>query len=275
MKIAELSRVSGTHRSTIHHYLALGLLPPPETLGPKLHHFGPQHVERLREIKALRSQGHGLAEIRSRMARRRPKRSETSRPRRRASGGGDPRTEILDVAARLFLDRGFDHTSVEMIARAAGVGKATVYQHFVSKSALFVESLDRLRFTLVPPETRAQADLGMPFLDELRLRVRVVLSHFRAYRTMTDLLGTTARGRDPEVAARARAALHRMVMNVEPTLRRAMDGGEIRRGDSELYSCILWGALFSIGDRLELDGRYSAGEATEVLLDFVHRALAS
>ncbi|MBZ5710733.1 MerR family DNA-binding transcriptional regulator [Nannocystis pusilla] len=41
MKIAELSRVSGTHRSTIHHYLDLGLLPRPETLGPRLHHFGP------------------------------------------------------------------------------------------------------------------------------------------------------------------------------------------------------------------------------------------
>lgn len=275
MKIAELSRKSGTHRSSIHHYLALGLLPPPETLGPKLHHFGPEHVERLREIKALRSQEVGLAEIRARIGKRRPGQSKPTRPRRRTNRGGDPRVEILDVAARLFLDRGFDHTSVQMIARAAGVGKATVYRHFVSKSALFVESLDRLRFTLVPPETRAQADVGMPLLDELRLRVQVVLSHFGAYRTLTDLLGATARGRDPEVAARARAALHRMVMNVEPTLRRAMDRGEIRRDDSELHACILWGALFAIGDRLELDGRYSTARAIEVLLEFVRRGLAS
>ena len=46
MKIAALSRVSGTHRSTIHHDLDLGLLPRPETVGPRLRRFGSEHVER-------------------------------------------------------------------------------------------------------------------------------------------------------------------------------------------------------------------------------------
>lgn len=272
MKIAELSRITGTHRSTIHLYVSLGLLPPPEALGPKLHHFGPEHIERLGEIKALRAQGLGLNEIRARMARRRPPRGGANKPRRREHHEGDRRAEILDVAARLFLDRGFDHTSVELIARTAGVGKATVYRYFDSKSNIFVESLDRLRFTLIPPATRALADIGMPFYDEVRLRLRLVLAHFGPYRAMTDLLGTTSRGRDRELGARAREALHRMMMNVEPAIRRAMARGEVRRGNSELFACMLWGALFSIGDRLALDGRYATEDAIAELVDFLRRA---
>jgi len=274
MKIAELSRVSGTHRSTIHHYLDLGLLPRPETVGPRLHHFGPDHLERLREIKALRAQGLGLAEIRQRLATRPRARTPPRRPRRRREGAPDRRAAILDAAARLFLDRGFEGADVQTIARAAGVGKATVYQYFAGKSELFVECLDRLRFTLVPASVRAEAQSGLPMDEEARLRAQAVLSRFTGFRTMTNLLGAAAHGRDPEVAARAREALHRMVMNAEPSLRRAMTAGELRRGDTELWAYMLWGALLALGDRLALDDRYTQAEALAVYLDFIRRATA-
>lgn len=276
MKIAELSRVTETGRSTIHHYLDLGLIPRPETVGPKLHHYGPVHVERLREIKALRAQGLGLAEIGQRLATRRRPRTLAPRPRRRRApvGGEDRRGAILDAAARLFLERGFDGTRVQAIARAAGVGKATVYQHFAGKSGLFVECLDRLRLGLVPAEMRAAAESGLALADEARLRAQAVLSRFGAYRTMTNLLGATAHGCEPEVAARARQALHRMVTNAEPALRRAMAAGEVRRGDSELWAYMLWGALLALGDRLALDSRYTQSEALAVYLEFMGRATA-
>ncbi|MCY1004056.1 TetR family transcriptional regulator [Nannocystis pusilla] len=274
MKIAELSRVSGTHRSTIHHYLDLGLLPRPETLGPRLHHFGDEHVERLREIKALRAQGLGLGEIHQRLATRLRPRTSRKRPRRRRDGASDRRAAILDAAARLFLERGFEGADVQAIARAAGVGKATVYQYFAGKSELFVECLDRLRFTLVPATTRAQLEAKMPLVDEARLRAQAVLSRFAGYRTMTNLLGAAAHGRDAEVAARARDALHRMVTNAEPSLRRAMAAGELRRGDTELWAYMLWGALMALGDRLALDDRYSQAEALAAYVDFMRRATA-
>jgi AcrR family transcriptional regulator len=274
MKIAELSRVSGTHRSTIHHYLDLGLLPPPETVGPKLHLFAAEHVERLREIRALRAEGLGLAEIRARFSRRggpRPSR----RPRRRARGTADDRrAAILDVAARLFLERGFDGAGMHAIARAAGVGKATLYQHFAGKSELFVECIDRLRFTLVPADARAVVASGLPLAEEAGVRARAVLSRFPAYRTMTTLLAAAAGGRDLEVAARAREALHRMVTNAEPSLRRAIAAGELRRTDSELLAYMLWGALLALGDRLALDGRYTADEALAAYLEFMRRGTA-
>lgn len=47
------------------------------------------------------------------------------------------RREIIDGARRVFFDKGFDGASMDEIARASGVSKATIYVYFDSKEALF------------------------------------------------------------------------------------------------------------------------------------------
>src|SRR5437868_12962540 len=49
----------------------------------------------------------------------------------------EKRAAILEAAMALFPDRGYDGTSVEAIAQAAGVSKLTVYSHFADKETLF------------------------------------------------------------------------------------------------------------------------------------------
>lgn len=48
---------------------------------------------------------------------------------------------ILAAAYELFLAQGFDAVSTDLIAKTAGVSKATLYAHFASKEALFSEIL--------------------------------------------------------------------------------------------------------------------------------------
>jgi len=55
---------------------------------------------------------------------------------------GRPRSEekrrrILEAATRLFTEQGYEGTSVDDIAAAAGVSKQTVYTHYESKENLF------------------------------------------------------------------------------------------------------------------------------------------
>jgi TetR/AcrR family transcriptional regulator of autoinduction and epiphytic fitness len=54
------------------------------------------------------------------------------------------RQAILKAAAEQFRACGFDATSVDRIAAAAGVSKRTVYNHFPSKEELFTETLVQL-----------------------------------------------------------------------------------------------------------------------------------
>jgi len=61
-------------------------------------------------------------------------------------GRGRPRDAgkniaIVNAASRLFLENGFDGTSMDEVAKRAGVSKQTVYSHFSSKELLFGESI--------------------------------------------------------------------------------------------------------------------------------------
>jgi AcrR family transcriptional regulator len=47
------------------------------------------------------------------------------------------RAQLLEAAARAFLDRGFDGTSMDDVAQAAGVSRLIVYRIFESKHELY------------------------------------------------------------------------------------------------------------------------------------------
>ncbi len=67
-------------------------------------------------------------------------------PEEPVRGPGRPRdaqkdVAILRAAQRLFLERGFDGASVDAIAEAAGVAKATVYARFSDKESLLKQAI--------------------------------------------------------------------------------------------------------------------------------------
>jgi TetR/AcrR family transcriptional repressor of mexJK operon len=51
----------------------------------------------------------------------------------------EKRDAIIQAAARLFMEHGFERTTMDAIANAAGVSKLTVYSHFDDKHGLFKE----------------------------------------------------------------------------------------------------------------------------------------
>jgi mycofactocin system transcriptional regulator len=68
------------------------------------------------------------------------------------------RSELEQVALALFAERGFDATTVDDVARAAGIGRRTFFRYFASKNDVvwgeFDRSLADLRVELdaVPPD---------------------------------------------------------------------------------------------------------------------------
>ncbi len=55
------------------------------------------------------------------------------------------RAAILESAETLFLEKGVAHTSLEQIARHAGVTRGAIYWHFKNKADLFHAMLDQVR----------------------------------------------------------------------------------------------------------------------------------
>ncbi|MEQ6916740.1 TetR family transcriptional regulator [Halomonas aquatica] len=67
------------------------------------------------------------------------------------------REALLDAAEEVFFERGVARTSLEQIARHAGVTRGAVYWHFHNKADLFRAMLDRVRmpFQELVDETNA------------------------------------------------------------------------------------------------------------------------
>ena len=59
----------------------------------------------------------------------------------RRPGGADTRGEIIEAAARIFAEKGYDGASLRAVARAAGVDPALVHHYFDGKADLFVAAM--------------------------------------------------------------------------------------------------------------------------------------
>jgi AcrR family transcriptional regulator len=105
-----------------------------------------------------------------------------SRPRGPAAGAKSPdatRRRILEAAERLFLEHGFDGTSLRMLTGTAGVNLAAVNYHFGGKEDLFramlaarLDPLNRGRIALLAEYEGAAA--GRPVACEQLLNALFV-----------------------------------------------------------------------------------------------------
>ncbi len=80
---------------------------------------------------------------------------------------------ILDVSQRLFLEKGYDHTTIQdIVDELDGLSKGAVYHHFKSKEEIMDAVSDRMFFENNPFETvRKRTDLNG--LEKLREVVRL------------------------------------------------------------------------------------------------------
>jgi AcrR family transcriptional regulator len=91
-----------------------------------------------------------------------PERRTARSPR---AGGRMTRSErkrqLLEHAKQLFVTHGYQNTTTEKIASAAGVTEPVLYRHFESKKALFLEVLGEIRQATLErwnAETASQTD---------------------------------------------------------------------------------------------------------------------
>lgn len=95
------------------------------------------------------------------------------------------RQDIFNAALELFHDRGYSRTTLDQIARKAGVTRGAIYWHFKDKVDLFIELKDEIETS---SGMRLEDLLNLPVdtLDDLReglLRLFRNLEQDRRFRT--------------------------------------------------------------------------------------------
>lgn len=116
------------------------------------------------------------------------------------------RRAIIDAAARRFAEQGYVATSVDAIASAAGVGRATVFAIFGGKPALLKAAYDAAFGTgdeRTPLIQRPEAQAVLAERDArryLRAYVSLIAGIFARVAPIHEVVRAAADG-DPEVAA--------------------------------------------------------------------------
>lgn len=100
----------------------------------------------------------------------------------------DARDRVIEAAGELFAERGFDETSMALIAEAADVAVGTLYNLFANKESLFRELVhgkalqlcERLGAALASSSDSAVATVDA-FLAELQANYRTEAPYIRLY----------------------------------------------------------------------------------------------
>ncbi|MFI9384619.1 TetR/AcrR family transcriptional regulator [Kutzneria sp. NPDC052558] len=137
----------------------------------------------------------------------------------RAEQAERTRRAVLDTARRLFAERGFDGTSLQLIADTMGVQKANVYYYFRTKMAILEALLDGS--VAAYEQTLADAE-GLEGLARKEFLVDGFVEQVVASRSMSPLSriapGVRREGRIGEALRSQSARGLRLLFGDEPTV---------------------------------------------------------
>jgi AcrR family transcriptional regulator len=170
--------------------------------------------------------------------------SPMGRPKR-AAGAEPSRKHLLTAAIDCFARFGYQGTSIDRIARHAGVTKGALYYHFRDKEELLYEAVSG---RVGEFEQHVLAEVG-PASDALASLRRVIDACFfhatvSNHRRFIITLMIEALDTNPQLSSKFQRILRRMRYFLADVVRRGQDGGAVRRDvDPEQTAAVIAGAI--------------------------------
>jgi TetR/AcrR family transcriptional regulator len=158
------------------------------------------------------------------------------------TGGGERRAQLVREAVRLFGSGGFEGTSLDDIAEAAGVRKQTLLYYFPSKDALFAACIETIGAWIAGAlEQALEDDFAEPW-DRVE---RVIRTVFRLAEEWPEfpMFVREASWRGAGVVATMASLLDPLRKRALEFLERGMNDGTFRRQDPTLLLFTLYTAV--------------------------------
>jgi AcrR family transcriptional regulator len=157
------------------------------------------------------------------------------RPRRGRPRDPDAEPRIRRYAVQLLLKRGFEGMTVDDVAEAAGVGKATIYRRWASKDELVNDAMTEL-FAIEIPD----ADTGSIAGDLRQVYLRALQFVNTKEGVALIRLAVSEANRDEQFAGFYRAFMQQRVAMAAAALERARRRGEPIRATADPVLMVEW-----------------------------------
>lgn len=179
----------------------------------------------------------------------------------------DTRVQILQAATDAFAQQGYHPTSMDQIAKAAGLSKGAVYYFFENKAALFLAVVqDGLRY--LDEQGEALRTSHLPIQQSLRRFVASYVSICRNHPKIAALLFTGRVERlEPALNEAIRALMQKQVERLCALLQEGISAGILRPVKPQWVISAFAGMLTNLccDQSLPIDQTPTEAEATEVL----------
>ena len=170
---------------------------------------------------------------------------------------------ILDVAVSVFRERGYDGSTLDDVARAAGITKASIYYHVRSKEELLSRGVGRALDALFAvlderPARRGRAAARLKYI--VHRTIEITVDKLPEVTLLLRVRGNTPVER--QIMERRREFDH-LIARV---MRQAQRQGDIRADvEPRLATRLLFGMLNSITEWYRQGGRLDAPEVAEAI----------
>jgi AcrR family transcriptional regulator len=179
---------------------------------------------------------------------------------------------VLRTAVRLFLERGYWHTSLNDVAEKLNITKPALYHYFHNKEEIYLECY-RWGILLIKANLdciRQQGGTGLQKVVNFIYCYAVIIAG--------DFGRCVVRQDDRELSAKARAEVRTYKRDIDRCLRsfiqEGMRDGSIREGDGKLSAFAIAGAVNSLALWFEPTGALTAAQVASNFAEILTQGIA-
>lgn len=283
MTIKELEKKSGFRRSTIHLYIRTGLLHEPYRTTQTMAYYDENHLRRLKRIQKIKNdflKNAATSRVPLDFIKNQIEEDKDTNPNhnhhalsQKTEKKNDEKKikkkeEIIQVALRLYAEKGYHRTNIKDITKKVGISAPTFYHYFQSKKELFSEVIDYVinewkeesRIALHgEPNRVVRSVMLFRIFQKHYPRIGEVLNNLRAAVVIGDQWAKD------KLASAYRDLMENLVMGV----RSYIEKGLFRKVDPELLSYFLFIIDEAAVQKASIDDNYTIEELMSFIADMI------
>jgi AcrR family transcriptional regulator len=268
-KIADLERLSGLPRRTIHFYIQSGLLHQPLKTGKTMAYYDDLHLEKLKLIQKEKSSGSPLFAIKQELAGDKGfgdlqkgggisftfKLGDPKKTRRRKTGPRKKlanRQNIIQQGCIHFRKNGYKQTKVNDIIKSLDIGKGTFYFYFTDKKELLLECVPMIFKDLFSKGWEKIRNEKNP-LKRLELRAQAVFPVLSEFCSIVTLCKEAMEDTDAKLKRMGRETFLSIRKPLEQDIEKGIEEGIFQPTDPKVMGTVMIGIIESMYYLKDLD----------------------
>jgi AcrR family transcriptional regulator len=172
------------------------------------------------------------------------------------------RNQILEASAKIIRQKGYHAASMQDIADAVNLQKASLYHHFSSKQEILLTLLDQALDMLIEQVSAVLAQ-DIPSDEKLCRAMRVYLGSLDEHAALTSVLLLEHRSLDPEYHERHIPRRDRFERLWRDLIKEGVESGVFHDTNPAMTARALLGVMNWTITWYKPDGMYSSGQISD------------